>query len=282
MLPIADQFYIAVVLRDGTKAQLNYKLENNPIAQQWFNKLKKIHRVPIDKVYSHKNEHEYNETTVNQLIIEYLEQLNKSIKLNYIYSNPISSTDCNHLHALTVATQYNYSKEVRDIFHQLHRYIHTLEKLRNPLRPWTLQISWGEKEGLLKGKFDQSPYQYYQEEFQPGDLLLPWTEFGKTPWEFWKNHDADTPEHFFETCRPHQTFRVTCNLCTRNQPLTPFDDEFAVWFSKYSEKWQKLYGIGWESLYQDRGVLLATTKSQVDFDNILEIDSIAIAPGVTV
>jgi hypothetical protein len=272
---MSDIFYLIVTDNQNNDHQISYQLADNPIAHSWFKKLKKIYRVPLDKNYTTFVDVNITEQQLSAEIIDDIKLLNEKINLSYPIKEILTAEDCNRLHAITVDQQYNYSTDIREIFHHMHKKLHVLETVIYKKRDSWLSAGWAEKEGLLKTTFDKDPYQYYVSG-KLGNLYLTWTEFGKTPYGFWKDKDTDTADHFFKTCKPHLTFRVQFSLCINEINNYNFEQEFENWFDKYRKKWQELYNTSWTPIQHYGGILLAEPTIQINFENLITIKSVSV------
>lgn len=260
----------------GIDHDLIYILDTNDIASVWYKKVRHLNRVPLSEHYTFKCRLAPLEK-INQSIREDLDKLNVLINLNYPIKASYCQEDCNILHAVTVSTQYNYSPEIREIFHSMHRDIHSLEYHIQKTKFNKIYAGWGEKEGPLTTKFESLPYDLYQRSI-PGTINLIWAEFGKTPWQYWKDRDLDNIDHFLKTCRPHRTFRAQFSLCLW-ESSDSFDEEFEKWFDSYRDFWQQRYGCGWIPLYQWGGIPLAYPETHFDWKSVETIKSIQTLMG---
>lgn len=260
-------------IHDNTH-DLFYLLEENAIAEQWYKKIRHLHRVPFSDHYVFKVR-QSPPNDLNQLISQDLVKLNELIKINYPIKESYDHDDCNILHDITVSTQYDYSLDVRDIFHRMHRNIHSLEYSMQKTVFDSIYAGWGEKEGPLTSNFDYLPYDLYRKCI-PGTINLIWAEFGKTPWQYWKDRDLNDVQHLLKTCKPHMTFRAQFSLSI-SESSDQFDSEFEQWFDSYRDAWQQKYGCDWTPMYQWGGIPLAYPTDQIDWsivDSIISIQPI--------
>jgi len=265
-----NKLYLIIEDRNGNDHQLYYHLADNPIANEWVKKIKHASKIPLDRLYTSKNDRNIDKKEIYTAITEDIKILNNIIGQIYDLKIEYDQNDCNLLHGFTVAHQYDYDVNVRDIFHRLHRKIHLLENIfSNSNKPW-LFVEWGEKGGLLTTQYKESPYQYYDLEMLAGNIYQLWAESGKTPYTYWKNQDSDNVEHFINNCKPHTTFRPGFSLCINNITYKPYDKEFEKWFDRYRQVWQKKYNVPNIAAYEHGGVLLATPADN-KFKNYSEI-----------
>jgi hypothetical protein len=272
---MAHKLKLSIIDIYNNNHNLFYLLEENSIATAWYKKIKHLYRVPLSDHYTFKTR-QMPLVGLNHMISQDLMKLNELIKLNYPVKESYDRYDCNTLHDVTVSTQYDYSIDVREIFHRMHRNIHSLEySIQETTTFHSIYAGWGEKEGLLTSNFDRLPYDLYRP-CDPGTINLCWGEFGKTPWHYWKDQDLNNVEHFLKTCKPHMTFRAQFNLSILESP-TQFDSNFEQWFDSYRSVWQQQHGCDWTPLYQWGGIPLARPENQIDWstvDTILSIQPI--------
>lgn len=275
---MSKKIYLTVQHQNNKDYKLIYDLADNPIAEEWIKKLKNIHRVPLDRVYTINNDKAVTKEEVTQEIIADITTLNNMIGKIYDIKTEYNQLDCNLIHGFTVSNQYSYIPEVRAIFHSLHRRVHHLENLlENSELSWTwLQAEWGEKSGPLTTKHKVSPYNYYETKIKAGNIYQPWAEFGKTPYTYWKNKDLDNVDNFLNNCKPHTTFRPGFSLCTIDRDYSLPILEFESWFDAYRSAWQERYNAPEMSAYSKGGVLLATPAENYDiiFSELYTIKSI--------
>lgn len=257
----------------GRSHVIGYELEPSSIAESWYHKIHHLHRLPLDRHYTRSRKTE----AVNELqsaITKDLLRLKDSVSLIYPIKESYDQEDCNLLHSITVATQYDHDPDVREIFHRLHRTIHKLEDRLNGEDALGITVGWGEKEGLLRSEFDVLPYDAYQQT-KNGYIYLCWSEFGKTPYQYWRDHDSNDPEHFFQTCKPHRTFRALFVLALETRSRE-FPESFDRWFDQYREEWESKYGCGWLPLYEWGGVPLGRPLEEFDWAEANTVLSIAL------
>ena len=263
-----------LVIRDKSEQEhkVSYRLTDGSIPMMWMRKLKKIYRVPLDDDYT-RYAGRLSEQQLVESIVDSFNQLNSMIHLGNRQITDVTLDDCNWLHDLAVQKQNSYSYEIREIFHHMHKNIHLLEEIRGYYESPFLEVGWGEREGLMKGIFKEDPYQHYVPIVR-GNLYLTWSEFGKTPYIYWKNKDDDDRDKFFRTCKPHRTFRMHFSLCIKDHDQKTLEPEFYEWFEKYRDEWMQRYGIDWTEFHQLNSILLATPISSMDFSSAVNVSGI--------
>ena len=254
---MSNKFYLIVQAQDGNEYYLPYQLANNPIAEEWMKKLKHVSKIPLDPVYTTKNDPGLTKELLNSNISADINLLNNSLGKIYDIKSEYNQEDCNILHSYTVKHQYAQTLEIRDIFHRLHRQLHRLEGILTGNELHWLLGEWGEAGGLVTTKHKYSPYDYYSSTMSAGNIYQRWAEFGKPPYTYWQDHDIEDIEHFLFTCKPHITFRPGFVLCIRDHIDECYNAEFEVWFKKYQKFWEEKYNAPPASAYSQGSVLLA-------------------------
>jgi hypothetical protein len=274
MLP---KFYLNIQNKDGCDHQIQYQLADNPIAAQWFKKIKHIWRITLDEIYTTDANHTISEDSLNAMIASELLLINNAVGKIYDIKTEYTQNDCNLLHSFIISNQYQYTTEIRNILHRLHRNIHRLESILSGIKynEYFLPGEWGENAGPLTTLYTESPYQYYTNEMQSGTIYHMWAEFGKTPYEYWKNQDNPDITHFINNCKPHVTCRPGFSLCIKDITYKVPDPNFEQWFNNYRTTWQATNGNNPKSPYSLGGVILATPiNNQLNYTNTFKIKSI--------
>jgi len=274
-----NKFFLTVEDQHNAEHQIEYRLADNPIAQQWIKKIKHICKVPFDRVYSSPNTRIPTKEEINFEISADIKLLNDLVGNVYTVKDQYDQTDCNLLHAFTISNQYSHNIEIRNIFHHLHRKIHQLEMALSSLGITQLPCEWGEKGGPITTTHTESPYIYYELNMRAGNIYCQWSEFGKTPYQYWKDCDLDEVDHFLANCKPHVTFRPNFSVFIKNVDYDYVDPEFETWFSQYRLAWEEKYSADKLSVYGHGGVLLAepTDNQFDDWSQLYLIKSINLA-----
>jgi hypothetical protein len=276
---MSNKFFLTVEDQHNAEHRLEYRLADNPIAQQWIKKIKHIHKVPFDRVYSTPNTKIATKEEINFEISADITLLNGLVGNVCAVKDQYNQSDCNLLHAFTISNQYGHTIEVRDIFHQLHRKIHQLEMALSLSDNSWLPCEWGEKGGPITTMHNESPYQYYQLNMLAGHIYCQWSEFGKTPYRYWKDRDLDEVDHFLANCKPHVTFRPNFSVFIKDVDYNYVDPEFEAWFARYRQAWEEKYSADKLSVYGHGGVLLAEPADNQfdDWSQLYLIKSINLA-----
>lgn len=270
---MSENFSLIIQDQNQQLHTIEYELADNPIAQQWFQKIKHLWRIPLCYYYT-STKHDITNLTLFDLISQDLQWLNDRIGFIYKIKEFYTIQDFNNIHILTVNTQYQYNQKIRNVFHRLHRRIHMLEDALSSFVPSVIHAGWGEKEGMLTTTFKESPYNFYVPALKSGNLYMVWNEFGKTPYRFWQNQDPDTLEHFISTCKPQLTFRAEFVFCYKDRAPYEFEPEFKLWFNRYQNVWTEKWNMEWNGIHERGGIPLAIAITNHQFETTSTIKSV--------
>jgi len=250
---------LRLVVRTADQAlhDVYYQLADNVVAKKWFEKIYYLQDVPLCGFYTNDLARQPTLEEINQGITDDLIRLQAldlpeldqlSIKTSYDHD------DCNLIHHLTVRYQYGFDLHTRNIFHSLHRKIHLVEIILEGYPITSIVTGWGENEGLLDQEFPCNPYDLYEATLPIGTLFLNWSEFGKTPYRYWLDHDISDVDNFLANCRPQRTFRAQFSLVLEPTTVQDFKVGFEKWFDPYRPHWRAQWNQDWTPL-QEYGLL---------------------------
>ena len=237
---------------------LEYELNQNIVAQNWFKKIKHLQAIPISKIESK----ELDTSNFDYLHKKFCEFIN----MEYVPVKIFNQENLNYLHSLYETAHENYSKKSNnDILYEFHLAIHKKEKLAND---W-YWIGWGTQEGLLESTFDCN--KFYESDLKKNNLYLPWSELGKTPLKYWQNKEPNNQDRFNELAKPHKALRALFVIQLHDRLLKALPIEFTDWFKTFKESWLQHYKIGnWSEIDEFGAVLLATAKHEIDIIDLIQ------------
>lgn len=249
--------HLVVRTADQGLHDVYYQLADNQVAKKWFDKIYYLQDVPLCNFYTNDLAQQPTLSQINQSITNDLRTLQSQhlpefdrIKIKNSYDHD----DCNLIHQLTVKYQYGFDLDTRNIFHNLHRKIHLVEIILEGYPITSIVTGWGENEGLLAEPFPCDPYDLYEPSLPVGTLFLNWSEFGKTPYRYWLDHDVSDVQTFLDNCRPQTTFRAQFSLVLEATQVQDFKHGFQDWFAQYQPHWQAKWNQDWTPL-QEFGLL---------------------------
>lgn len=242
------------------KESVTYRLVNNPVSKRWIKKIKHLSRVP----------HSFLETT-GLSFAQNIENIHHEFchfaGVVYHKTNYSEQQSLNLLHELYVTNHDRLSKlKNNKILYEFHNAIHELEKQIGR----RFYIGWGTNEGPLEEQFDCN--EYYNETLVKNNLYLPWTELGKTPLDYFKNHEPNDLARLCSLAKPHITLRAKFMIARKDFSPPPFTREFLEWFSQHRAAWLDHYSItDWRPRDEHIGVLLAEpADADMDIEKLLE------------
>ena len=255
-----------------------YNLANNPIAQQWAEKIKQLQHqgIGIDS--------DFTSDTYGKIkfCVYYTECLNTAVdwvnsttEHHILKKDYYTQEDLCIMHDVYVELANNPQYDIFSETYQLNKYIHFVEHtLKNsyPLHYFT--IAWGVNDGVTMQDFDQDPYQYYTSNLCPGNIYLSWVEIGKKPHEYLNDNDPEDVDSFLNTVRPHRTWSAHCkiNLTGSYRP----SKNFWTWFEKYRKPFLEKWNLAeWTDLHEVGAIELAVLQDPLIHKQLLtEFDSL--------
>lgn len=259
---------LIVTDKNSQEKSITYQLKDNPIAEKWAEKIRRLQNIPFDSNYTGKN---FQKLTVEHCEKNILRIAEKFIELKTLLESGIDKKALNEIHSWLVRKQYSEEYKDKQELHTLHRLVHAWEDKKIKYTSEFFSVGWGIKEGLLKSQFDVDPYEYYQQQLKVGDLYLDWSEFGKKPHTWFMDGASTNSQDFFDQCFPHKTFRAKFGVCIKN-PRQKFDPGFKWWWeNSFQKAWISKYASDWNELKEFGAVPLATTNEYIEFDSIKSI-----------
>ena len=257
-----------VILQDKSKKSLaiDYWLNDTPLAEKWFNKIKHLQRVPVDQIESGicdlSDIHGIHRDFCDFANIDY-----RPIQ------QQITQEDCNFLHKLYEDNHNELSRKKNNaILYKFHHAIHNFEN--QDTRDNKITVGWGINEGPLTENYLCNPS--YDDYIIQNNLYLPWSELGKTPIKYWANNEQGGQVRFNELCKPHITLRAKFFIAVDKIVPKKFSKKFEEWFEQYKTDWLSSYNLeSWSPIDEDSAPLLAVTDCKEDLTQ-LEFKSISI------
>ena len=253
---------IKLYFSNGEKKQsLCYKLVSNPASERWIKKIKHLSKIKHSAI-------ETTGASFSQHIQHIHREFCEFAGIEYNSIDHTQQQSLNLLHELYVSNHDRLSMlKNNDILYQFHNAIHELEKKNTDVR---FYIGWGTSEGPLGEQFNCN--EFYAETFVKNNLYLPWTELGKTPLDYYNNHELGELDRFCELSKPHVTLRAKFMIALRDFDPPALSPEFEQWFSQFKTQWLEHYNItDWRPRDEYLGVLLAEPQDRtVDIEQVLK------------
>jgi hypothetical protein len=252
---------IKLYFSNGEKKQsLCYKLVCNPVSERWIKKIKHLSRIPHSVLETTGLYFAQNIERIHREFCEFAEVEYNSIDYN-------EQQSLNRLHELYVTNHDRLSKlKNNDVLYEFHNAIHELEKQVSK----RFYIGWGTSEGPLEEQFNCN--EFYAETFVKNNLYLPWTELGKTPLDYYNNHEPEELDKFCKLSKPHITLRAKFMIAMKDFDPPALSREFEQWFSQFKTQWLQHYNIkDWQARDEYLGVLLAEPEDRtIDIKQVVK------------
>jgi hypothetical protein len=172
----------------------------------------------------------------------------------------------NHLHEI-----YEKNYDGKPLWLDFHEHIHLCERLPGPRLNKYLNIDYRELSGPLSSKFDDSLLYHLKFDINPGDVMIKWSELGKTPYDYWSNKEPSDINRICELAKPFLIFRP--KLCIPVQSVNVRQnidaENFNKWWHHYEHDWCKHWNI--KSWNLDHMLGKIVIGRVVDFDKFLKI-----------
>jgi hypothetical protein len=242
-----------------------WQVLENPAAAIWFNKFKKICRVPLQTI---KPQNQIERNSAQELIIFFqkykdlidpnlidvtqnqtfsIEDLNKCHQIyEYIFNNHLNSIDEQEL--------YNYHMTLHDMQGK-QQYVNNnldIQYFRN--------FGWGKAEGLLTKPVITDELMCRTIDVKQGWIYMNWSEFGKLPFHYFLDNEPVEQSRFMQAVTPWITSRpaFAIALHSGNQFINEeIEDKYRNWLNsiEYFSTWKQKYGLTiWDNL-QEFGVI---------------------------
>jgi hypothetical protein len=148
-----------------------------------------------------------------------------------------------------------------------HEHIHICEDYsRSNRHSHTVCIDYREKAGPLEKPMDRQWLNDTQTKVSAGDIYVSWSELGKTPYTYWKNHEPNDLMRMCELAKPWVKLcpKIYIALEDTNTLENVEREVFENWWEKYHTDWAKHWGIPHWKIENMFGVCVFGKIIQVD------------------
>jgi hypothetical protein len=253
---------LKIVFNNNNKKQeLLYNVVLNPVSERWIKKIKHLSKIKHSPIETTGASSPQNIQHIHREFCQFA-----GVEYNSIDYNEQQSL--NLLHELYVSNHGRLSTlKNNDILYQFHNAIHELEKKSIGTR---FYVGWGTSEGPLEEQFNCN--EFYAETFVKNNLYLPWTELGKTPLDYYNNHEPRELDKFCKLSKPHVTLRAKFMIAMKDFNPPALSPEFEQWFSQFKTPWLEHYNIrDWRACDEYLGVLLAEPEDRtIDIEQVVK------------
>lgn len=249
-------FKILFTLQDNKTHAVNYTLNNTVLAQKWFDKIKHLRHINVDKTISNLDD-------LSDLAGLY-KQFCDFAEIEHFPFETIDQELCNRLHHIYEKNHDRISRMAdNSILYRFHQAIHCKEDTGSIKPTKKIVVGWGVKEGPLTHRFNCGDFN--GQSIVRNNLYLKWSELGKTPLGYWEDKEPNDQARFNELAKPHITFRAKFSIALEDRRPSDLDPAFIKWFDQYKEKWLAHHGVQkWDEIDEYCSPLLASTVDKVD------------------
>ena len=253
---MSNKFKIFFIFENNKSYAVDYRLNDTSLAEKWFEKIKHLRNVPIDRTISQLDD-------VSDLAGIYKEFCSHA-GIEHIPFSTIDQDLCNRLHHIY---EQNHDRvaamQDNGILYKFHQAIHHNEVIGKNRPKRQIVVGWGVKEGPLTHRFHCGDYN--AKEIVKNNLYLQWSELGKTPLEYWRNHEPSDQTRLNTLAKPHITFRAKFSIALEDRKPNKLDPEFTRWFDQYKQNWLAHHGVQkWDEIDEYCSPLLASTEDTID------------------
>ena len=252
-----NNFKIIFQNKDNQVFDVDYTLNNTVVAEKWFNKIKHLKFVPIDKTESEQ----VDLSNLRQIYFDFC----KFAELEPIQFDQIDQDVLNRLHKIyETSHEYVSKKKNNDILYKFHHAVHYHET--NDHVQTKINVGWGVKEGLLTESFLCNSY--YEPSIKANNIYLSWAELGKRPMDYWRDGEPNTQARFEELAKPHITLRAKFFIAKNDIVPKKLEDKFLEWFGQYEKSWLAKYNLSkWDEIDEHSAPLLASCTAEINLDH---------------
>ena len=252
-----NNFKIIFQNKEKQVFDVDYTLNDTVVADKWFNKIKHLRFVPIDKTESEQ----VDLSNIKQIYLDFC----KFAELEPIELEQIDQDVLNQLHKIYETSHQHVSKKKNnDILYKFHHAVHYHET--NDHVQTKINVGWGVKEGLLTENFLCNSH--YEPTIKANNIYLSWAELGKRPMDYWKDKEPNSKTRFEELAKPHITLRAKFFIAQNDIMPKKLEDTFLKWFDPYKESWLNKYNLNkWDEIDEHSAPLLATTVQTMELDH---------------
>lgn len=230
---------------DNDAIEIN--LYSNPVAEWLHSRYKHLAHLPLQ--FDEKNL--FFDRCTDRSIVEHA--IKQSAGRLAIDIDQLSLSDqlyLNHLHSVYeknfLHSAYREKATQTEDWIAFHDAVHTLEKInfQDSQMPW-ISIGHNTRAGALEKTFDREYLKYATSQVKKNQCFVQWEELGKTPWDYFQNHEPDDIDRLCELAKPWLMLRTSFRVACDDFDLLENVDfaEFNTWFSSYQQSWCNHWGL---------------------------------------
>ena len=253
---MSNKFKIFFTFNNNKSHAVDYRLNDTLLAKKWFEKIKHLRNIHVDKTISDLDD-------VSDLAVLY-KQFCEFAGIEHFPFKIINQELCNRLHQIYEENHDRISRMADNaILYKFHQAIHLNEVTGSNKPKKQIVVGWGVKEGPLTHRFNCGDFN--QQSIVRNNLYLQWSELGKTPLGYWQDKEPNDQTRFNELAKPHITFRAKFSIALQDSKPSKLDPAFVEWFDQYKQLWLDHHGVEkWDEIDEYCSPLLASTEDTID------------------
>ena len=205
----------------------------------------------------------YSLTSPEKMIVRYAKKLNlESINQSLLEDQ----TYLNYLHKI-----YEKGFDGNPTWLDFHEQIHRCE-IRSNKKKQILNIDWRTNAGPLQKPFNYSWLEGATTKVNTGDIIVKWSELGKTPYVYWENKEPDDINRLVELSKPWIEIIPKFHICLEDIDfLAKRDiDNFNKWWQHKEQLWCKHWKIpAWSIIHQHSVIKIGSIDCVEQLNNLL-------------
>jgi hypothetical protein len=219
---------------------VDLEIDDSPIGKIYQKTYK--HLAPIPIPFSEwDNRNHYKNTIGYSDLVDQLTQYASQLSINIDKSKCLLQ-DQDYLNALHKIYEKNYDGTTGWL--NFHEHIHMCEHYYNR-SPNVLSIDYREKMGPLEKMFDRSWQSSTTTQIKAGDVFVAWSELGKTPYNYWQNHEPLDVDRMCELIKPW--IRLIPKIKIALEDIDRLENikvaEFETWWDQHKGPWLQHWNL---------------------------------------
>ncbi len=226
---------------------LEINLYSNPVAEWLHSKYKHLSNLPLE--FDEKNLF-FNRCTDRTVVEQTIKQSAHTLGIDISATQLSEQSYLNHLHSIYetnfLHSAYKEKTANTEDWILFHDAVHMLEKInsQDSHLPF-VSFDYNTRAGALEKSFDRAYLRYATSRLKKNQCFVQWEELGKSPWDYFQNHEPDDLERLCELAKPWLMLRTSFRVaCADINLLDQIDfGEFNAWFSSYQQSWCNHWNI---------------------------------------
>ena len=256
---------IDIVLDNSNRYSIS--LKENSVANSLCTMLKHLTRLPL-RFGALDNPYTLN----RDLVIEQITKISDELSLPLDQMQLVDQQYLNHLH-----TYFENRADDKPLWQMYNEAIHLFEVFnRGTQKEKKLSLDYGSKAGPLARPFQYQECNNIQTQFGAGDCFVDFNELGKTPYQYWRDYEADDVNRLCQLAKPMLRLNFKIMVALEDIDLGPKDSEiFEQWFAPYRKQWCQHWQLNnWTVAQMQGGILIGRIHNIKSFKEDMQTGAI--------